>query len=428
MPDLTRVASDVEAKIVDGGGGPIELQGVTLLDGSGHAPRQGATVRIERGLIALVSDGPADERPDATVINGTGLFAMPGFIDAHVHLTGQRDTDPYRRYLATPSEVLLINALTDAIAILGAGFTSVRDCGLGSPALALRRLVESGVIVGPTLAIAHRSLSELGGACDWHYLPLDMVEGLQPRGVMASGPEQFVAEVRRNFREGATFTKLMVTGGNLDLPRSFPPRTSIRPEEIRATAETTHSLGGICAAHCIGSVGVRAAVEAGVDTIEHGVVTDDWAVLDLMAERGTILVPTLSIFHLMATEGRASGMSEWAVDQARAMLERQFDMVRRARDAGVRIAAGSDTGSRFGAGRNAIELVLLAASGLTPAEVIVAATETSAAALGWSEMVGTITPGKRADIVLVDQDPLSGFNFLVEPDAIKLIILGGPQS
>jgi imidazolonepropionase-like amidohydrolase len=156
----------------------------------------------------------------------------------------------------------------------------------------------------------------------------------------------------------------------------------------------------------MGSAGVRRAVAAGADTIEHGGIEDGWDVLDFMAERQAILVPTLA-FYYWASEGQGS-LGQAAVDAARAKLDRQMEMVRRADRAGVPIALGTDTGSRFGVGQNALEMALLVESGLSPAAALAAATQVAARALGWDGHLGTVEPGKVADLLVFDANPLDG--------------------
>lgn len=416
------VGGGLGEKLVEAAEGTLLIRGVRLIDGRGGAPLDNATIVIEGTRIAAVETGAIGTPDGATEIDGSGLIAIPGLIDAHVHLTGFRTSEAFRRYLGESRDVRLIRAVQDMLSAFEAGYTAMRDCGLGSLGVPLREILASRSIVGPHVAATYRSISHTGGHCDWHFLPHDFVKETELRGAMADGVEDCMKAVRRNIREGATFTKVMVTTGNLGNPRVWPPKDIVSVEEIRAIVEATHAYNYIVAAHCIGSVGVRKAVDCGADTIEHGVIADDWGVLDLMAERGTILVPTMSVFHWMAAEGAARGMQGFGVRAAAETSATQREMVKRAKAAGVRIAAGTDTGSSFAIGRNAMELQLLTEAGLTPMEALVAATQTAADALGWGSQIGTLEPGKLADIVLLNFDPLQDIPRLQDKASVVKIV------
>lgn len=386
--------------------GQTVLYNATVVDGSSSGPRDGLTIKIEGGLIRSVDQGDPTERHGSAVraIDVEGRFVTPGFIDAHVHLTGVRNYDPYHRYLEASRDVRLIMAMQDMDAAFRAGFTGMRDLGVGGLGGALREIVGSGAVIGPRIASPHEAISHTGGPCDWPFLPSEVVSLLEPRGQIVDGVDACRRAVRSNFRNGATLTKIMVTSGNLAIPQLRQPREIWTDEELLALVDEGHKHGGLVAAHCMGSAGVRRAVLAGADTIEHGGIEDGWDVLELMAERQAILVPTLA-FYYWASEGLGS-LGPAAVDAARAKLERQLEMVRRAHRAGVPIALGTDTGSRFGVGQNALEMALLVESGLSPATAIAAATRVAARALGWDQSLGSVEAGKLADLLVFEANPL----------------------
>ncbi|TAM61269.1 MAG: amidohydrolase family protein [Chloroflexota bacterium] len=413
-----RIQSVAERRVV--------IQGVRLIDGTGRPPATNMRVVVEGGRFAAVSGDEGPVPPDAILIGGHGLTMLPGLIDAHVHLTGQRGEGPYDRYFRDPRAVRLFRAADDAREAMAMGYTTVRDCGLSSFGLELRQAIEHGVLYGPRIAASHHALSATGGSCDWPDLPHDFVRDSRLRGHIVDTPDEAIRAVRSNFREGATFTKVFVTTGNLATEQAWPPREVMSDAELDAIVTSTHAQNALCAAHCIGAAGVQRAVVAGVDTIEHGVVADRWECLDLMAERATILIPTLSIFyHLAGLTGEVSPR-EAVTERAKRIFDGQLKMIPRALQAGVPLAAGTDTGSRFGRGKNSLELELLCSAGVSPLQAIVAATSSAAAACGWADQVGSIEVGKLADFVLIDGDPLADIRVLQDPARIQSVFKAGP--
>ena len=381
------------------------LTNARIIDATTPETRTGTTVVIRAGVIESVGSDPSTSSiGGGEVIDLAGRYLTPGFIDAHVHLTGVRNYDPYYRYLAASRDVRLVMAMRDMEEAFRAGFTGLRDLGVGGLGGALAEVVGSGAVKGPRIASPYEAISHSGGPCDWPFLPSEIVALLQPRGFIVDGVDECRRAVRRNFRNGASLTKIMVTSGNLAIPQLRQPREIWTDEELNALIDEGHKHGGLVAAHCMGAEGVRRAVLAGADTIEHGGIQDGWDVLDLMAERRTVLVPTTA-FYYWAAEGLGA-LDAIAVEAAKRKLELQLEMVRRARAAGVPIALGTDTGSRFGVGQNALEMSLLVEAGMTPYEAFVAGTAVSARALGWETSLGSVEPGKMADLLVFDTSPL----------------------
>lgn len=413
-------------ELVDSSQGTVVIDDARLVDGTGAPAREHVELVIQAGRIRAINDaGPHEQPADPAVrrISARGMTVMPGLIDAHVHLSGQRPTNLHARYMEDPG-VQVIRAAQDAYQLLLCGFTSARDCALGSRGLQVKRAVDSGDVLGPRLSVACRALSQTGGACDWHPYPYEFVKQQGFRGVQVDGPWEYVREVRVNFRNGADFTKVMVTRGNMATPSMWPPREDMTSAELQAAVETTHALGGLCAAHCVGAAGVQKAVDAGCDTIEHGVIPPDSPVLELLVERGTLLVPTLSVFHWTAQSGDADSRT---AALASTTLELQLRMVRRAHELGVTIAAGTDTGSRLGRGQNAIELELLVSAGLSPMDAVVAGTRNAASALGWLEHTGTVAVGKLAELLLVQGHPDEDVSVLRSQGGITHILRPAPR-
>ena len=226
--------------------------------------------------------------------------------------------------------------------------------------------------------------------------------------------------VREQLRRGADYIKIMATGAR-SVVLEDPEPAQMTPAEVSAVVDEAHRMGKRVAAHAEGLAGIRLALEAGVDTIEHGLALHrDPSLLAIMAESGTVLVPTLSTFHDVA-DTHAARYPGVLVDQAKRQREEAYQTLLAARDAGVTLAMGFDSSPH---GANALELVRMVDGGLTPMQGIVAATSGSAAALGLPEL-GRIRPGGTADLVVIDGDPLEDIHLLVRPDRVWLVLQGG---
>ena len=401
------------------------LANARVIDGTGRAPLERALVRIDGGRIVEVSEagGPAADsvldRPlpdDALDLDGRTL--MPGLIDAHAHLSsdvsrspGFGPPPPLHGELPRPRELGYFVLAKAARALLAAGVTSVRDVGsYDDEAIVLREAVRLGLLDGPRILSCGRIISATapGGAI------------FKTMYREADGPDDMRRAVREQLRRGADFIKLMATGARSVLAED-PEPAQMTASELAAIVEEAHRLGVRVAAHVEGLEGARLAVEAGVDTIEHGLsLHREPALLDAMARRGIVLVPTLSTFHDLA-ERFTDSFAPALVDQAKRQLEEAYATLAGARSAGVTLAMGHDSGPP---GENAIELVRMVDGGLSALEGIAAATRGSARALGLPD-VGTIAPGAVADLVVIDGDPLSDIRIARDPARIWMVIQNG---
>lgn len=386
------------------------LSADALIDGVGGAPLRPGAVLIDRERIVAVGtriDPPAG----AERSHFAGATILPGLIDCHVHLSDAGVADATTRDRDPPA-LRVLRMSEHARRTLRAGVTTVRDVG-GRDHLefGLRRARAEGLIRTPRLVLAGRVISiTTAGATAW--------AGMYRQ---ANGPWDVVKAVREQIAAGADVIKLMATGAVLSPGHESPGAAQLTPDELRAAVTVAHAQGRRVAAHAHGIDGIRNAVEAGVDTIEHG--TDlhrDPAVARAMAERGVFLVPTLKALANIA-EPPGSGVPDDIVAKAR---ERRADRdltFRLARSAGVPIAMGTDAATPFNRhGENAQELALMVELGMSPMEAIVAATGTAARALGHAD-IGVLRAGALADIAVWDGDPLTDIAVLqASPRAVYL--------
>jgi imidazolonepropionase-like amidohydrolase len=384
-----------------------------------HGDTRRGDVRIENGVIAAV--GPGLAANDATVIDAAGGFVMPGMMDCHVHLLSSSAPDFATRALKELIPYTAIRGAANARIMLEAGFTTVRDVGaLGFGNIALRQAIEDGLVPGPHVVAAGHSLSVPGGHGDSYFRPEVRIR----RGGLVNGAGEARRAVRELVKMRADVIKLLVTGGVMT-DGSELGALQWAPDELVAAIGQAHQLGLRVAGHCHGAAGVKEAVRAGLDTVEHGTLLDEEAI-DLMKQRGAFYVPTLAApFHICAG-GTKSGIPPYAVAKAESVLERHGRSVRRAHEVGVKIAMGTDCGTPFNAaGKNALELELMTKQGLTAAEALLATTRVAAEAIGIADRAGTLEPGKRGDVIVVDGDPLADVRVVQDPVRIAWVVKTG---
>ncbi|MBF6600621.1 MAG: amidohydrolase family protein [Dehalococcoidia bacterium] len=399
------------------------IVGATLIDGTGADPLHGAGVVIDdAGRIVDVGANVAPPR-DAVVRDAGGRTLMPGMIDCHVHLYGR--VGPLQERLLTPPSLALFYGARNALRTLDAGITTVRDAG-GSPA-GFKMAIERGLIPGPRMRIAIAMLSQTGGHGD-STMPSGAVTGVRagpewPEHVV-DGPDEVRRAVRALLRAGADFIKLASTGGVLS-PSDEPAHTAFTPEEIRVMVYEARAAGKTCMAHAQGADGIRNAVEAGVESIEHGIYLDD-ALIEEMKRRRNFLVPTLvaPMWVLRHAERSPGSVLPQAVRKTKDVMEAHRANFARAAAAGVRIAMGTDSGVGHH-GSNAEELEQMVAAGLTPMQAIVASTKTASECLHLQHEIGTLERGKLADLLIVDGDPLADIAVLRDPARLALIMQAG---
>ncbi len=395
------------------------LTNATVIDGTGRAPLDRSSVRIEDGRIVEVgSVGAEGTVPDGAVDLG-GRTLMPGLIDAHAHLSSDVFRSPgfgppaaLHGELPRPRELGYFILAKTARVLLAAGITSIRDVGsYDDEAIALREAVRLGIIEGPRILSCGRIISATG--------PGGAIFTTMYRE--ADGADEMRKAVREQLRRGADYVKLMATGARSVLVEDPEPAQMTRVE-LAAIVDEAHRLGVRVAAHVEGLEGARLAVGERVDTIEHGLsLHREPALLEAMATHGIVLVPTLSTFHDLA-ERFTDDFPRALVEQAKRQREEAYATLAAARDAGVTLAMGHDSGPP---GDNAIELVRMVDGGLSALEGVCAATSGSATALGLSSDLGTITSGAVADLIVVDGDPLEDVRILRDPERIWMVVQAG---
>ncbi|HEX3329567.1 MAG TPA: amidohydrolase family protein [Gaiellales bacterium] len=367
-----------------------------MIDGSGGGPRAG-DVAIAGGLFV---DPDAVTGPDVAEIEVGGRTIMPGLVDAHVHLcsgiaTGLR---PYA----------LAKAARD---MLDGGITTVRDLGsYGREVFDLRDAIDAGYAPGPRIVLCGQIVAATSpGAAAFAGMYRE-----------ADGVDEVRKAVREQVRQGADLIKVMTTGA-LTVPLEDVHPSQMTDEELAALVEEAHRSGFKVASHAEGADGIRQSVAAGVDTVEHGdmgyLVPD---ALAAMAERGIVLVPTLSVFDAVADPD--GGFAEWMQERAKRLGEGARKTVTAARTAGVAIAMGADAGPH---GANARELAKLTDAGLTNAEALAAGTTVAAEACGLGGTIGVIAPGHAADVLVVDGDPLTDISVLCAATRRWLVLHNG---
>jgi imidazolonepropionase-like amidohydrolase len=394
----------------------------TLIDGSGGPPRRQVTIVVEGERIAAVEDGFRAPAAGEQLVDMKQGWVLPGFIDLHVHLGTESAPGAYiERFTLNPADIVL-RAAAHARTTLHAGFTTVRNLGDGyNTTIALRDAIRKGWVEGPRVYSAGKSLATTGGHADPTNAWSDLIEGdpAAKEGVV-NGAAEAAKAVRQRYKDGADLIKITATGGVLSLARS-PDAPQFSDDELAAVVRTARDYGLAVAAHAHGAEGMKRAIRAGVTSIEHGTFMDE-ETIGLMKKHGTWYVPTLSAGIFVGEKAKVEGFFPDIVRPKAARVGVQIrDTFARAHRAGVKIAFGTDAGVGPH-GDNAREFAYMVEGGMTAAEAIHAATGRAAQVLGAENDLGTIAPGRYADLVGVAADPLADVGVLSKP---SLVVKGG---
>ncbi len=384
------------------------FQNCRIIDGLGGVLEHGWVLVRDGGIEATGGGAPeaASGREGVEVEDLGGKTLMPGLIDCHVHLVLDGSADPMGRAAEAADAEAVLKMAANGLKTLKAGFTTVRDLGSKNHIdIHLRNAVEAGLTPGPRIACAGRMICITGG----HGNLLACV---------ADGPDEVRKAVRAQAAAGVDWVKLMATGGVPGMPH-------YSPDELRAGVEEAHKLNLRTAAHSQSLEGSRNCVRAGIDTVEHGVGLDR-ELVDDMARKGTFLVPTFSAPVNIRKKGEAAGIPAEFVEKSKRLFDKHVAGFELALGAGVKIAMGTDAGTPFNLhGENAGEIVLMAEYGLSADQAIRSATSRAAELLGMAETTGSIAPGRRADILVVDGDPLADLSILADPSNIHSVYRAG---
>ncbi|HET7341450.1 MAG TPA: amidohydrolase family protein [Methylomirabilota bacterium] len=401
----------------------LVLRNGTLIDGTGRPPVRDASLVINDGHVEAVVTGPASNwAPSAEVIDVGGATILPGLIDCHDHLALHSYDLAARWELSERGSTRHLRTARAIEKTLAMGYTTVRDAG-GLDA-GFRAAIEDGLLTGPRLLTAVAIISPIGGIGDrvspsGHEACIIPNDPALPRGV-ANGVEEVRRVVRTMIRSGADVIKCATTGGASSRTGHGPKDPAFTLDEMRALCDEAHMQGRKVMCHALGGPGLRVALQAGVDSVEHGCYLDeDPDLIPMMAEHKTFFAPTLLVYEYHS-ESRAPHVRE----RSRALREHHRESIRRALAAGVRVVAGTDAGGH-GHPPNAGELPLLVNAGLTPMQALQAATGWAAACVGLEREIGTLEKGKRADVVVYQGDALADVKGLADPARVRLVVKDG---
>ena len=393
----------------------LVLKADRLIDGSSSKVVPNAAVVIEGETISKVcsqSELTEIELAEARVIDSSGGTLMPGFIEMHSHIHCSAESDAYTHITTETNETFLLRGSQAVRSSLSSGVTTMRDLGSRNEVVfPLRQSIEEGIIPGPRLLVAGTPITTTGGHCNTF-------------GTEADSSEQVVRAIRNQFKLGADHIKIMSTGGG------FTPGTNVRAPQydwttLRDAVKDAERLGLKMAAHCHATEGVRNCVKAGIHNLVHcswlsenpeELYDYDPDVTDQIAEKGIYVDPTLALSHLNKLRGRVKTPDSGAM----ADPERRFEILRDMWDRGVKFVTGMDSGMT-----NAhfddfayIPEVMVNSMGISPMEAITCATKTSSECLGRDNEIGTITPGKSADVLIINGDPSVKIETLHNVDTI----------
>lgn len=380
-------------------------KGFTLINGTGETPVKNSYFVVEDKKITKVGYGESPSSDDMEVVDLSGKTAMPGLINSHVHITMEPVGDPVSIMEKESAAKTTLRGVANLKKHLYSGTTFFRD--LGAPKgidFDLRDAVNEGLVEGPQFLTAGKCVTMTGGH-GWFI------------GREADGVDETRKAAREQLRAGSDVVKIMATGGVMTKGVE-PGSPQLTMEEMKSAVDEAHKAGKKTASHAQGTEGIKNAILAGIDSIEHGIFLDD-EVIQLMVDRGVYLVPTLVAPYFIVENGVEAGIPKYAVDKSEYVMKFHMDSFTKAYKAGVKIAMGTDAGTPFNLHDAAPhELKLMVQCGMTPMESLVASTKSSADLLGILENYGTLEEGKFADFLVLNENPVDNLDTLFDINSV----------
>lgn len=380
-----------------------------LFDVNAKQFQANACIYISDNLIEKVEYN-APIKDGYQVLDLSSKYVLPGFIDCHLHLNMNGENNSFETIASDLYGDLTLKAYAYAQKDLMAGFTTLRDEGaVGYTDVALKNMINRGVVKGPRLFVSGKPLGTTGGHADSHFNPF--ITGEHSLGIIVDDPDECRKGVRENLKWGADQIKIMATGGVISFGDD-PGAPEFTQEELNVICEEANRKGHITSAHTHGAKGIKMAIQAGITSIEHGTMMDEEG-LALMLEHGTYLVPTLIAGYHIMIHGEEAGIPPFVIEKCTDVVQTHTKSFKTAYDAGVKIAFGTDTGTPFSLhGAQAEEFELMVRHGMKPVDALLSATKVASELLHLEHQIGSIESGKFADIIAVDKNPLEDITTL----------------
>jgi len=380
-----------------------------LFTASDESVKENMAIVVEKQRIMKVI--PINEcQDDGEIIDLSNKFVMPGLIDAHTHICLDGSPNIDNIYNKLPGEITL-SAFVQAHKDLMAGFTTIRD--EGGPYfcdIALKKAINDGLVTGPRMFVAGLGLTATGGHGDSHFAPY--IENAS-MGIVINGEDEARKAARTNFKYGADHLKICATGGVASFGDE-PGAIELTFEEMKAALDIANAKGRTSSAHAHGAKGIKMAIQAGVTSIEHGMLIDDEA-MEMMKEHGIYLIPTIIAAYRIIEEGKKGALPLWMVEKAEKCLNKHGENLKKMLKMGIKIGFGTDAGCPFDYhGEQAFEFELMMRFGFTPIQALLSATKINAELLRKQDVLGTIEVGKLADIIAFDSSPLENIQIMTK--------------
>lgn len=384
----------------------VFYKGFTLIDGTGKEPVSNAGMLVEGNTLKKIGRA-AEIVPGGNekVVDLTGKTVTPGLINCHVHVIMEPVADPMALVSKESDVKTAMRGVVNLKKTLKSGVTYLRD--LGAPNyidIELKKCLAEGMIEGPDLLVSGKIITMTGG--HGHSM-----------GRECDGVDEVRKAAREQLKAGVDIVKIMATGGVMT-PGVEPGSPQLTLEEMRAAVEEANKAGKKTATHAQGTTGIKNAILAGINSVEHGIFLDEEAV-ELMVKKGVYLVATLVAPYFIVEHGVESGIPEYAVEKSKRVMESHFNSFRMAYNAGVKIAMGTDAGTPFNRhDKAAYELKLMVEAGMKPMDALVSSTKTAAELLGVDSGYGTLEEGKTADFLVLKENPLDNIETLMDIEKV----------